>query len=378
MMTRGYISFTLIININIKKYILGNPNIVKMGSDHRKIMSLGKTSTVISIPRRWLEINGLEKGSLVNLTIQSNGTLLVSSVREEPDSPKEIRLFVEPSESGDSVIRRIVACFLDGYNKLILTSNVFSAEQQRAIRSIVSILYMMVEESEAGRVVLRSLVDDSKTSISSCVERMHAITSSMCRDLLRAISEGKPELAKSVVSIEGDVDQLAFLVFRLIRVAAMTPSSEDSLGVDHLDCLDFQTLVHRVERIADDVEVIAANIAEMLDSAGATQQTMLSSISTLAGKVFNHYNMAVNGFLAHDLTRVNEVIEYEKHVDEVIKDLYAEFTETRNGDDAGNSRFISKVIITDSLRKIAHYSSDIAELTINREYKPLAHPVHPA
>jgi uncharacterized protein with PhoU and TrkA domain len=74
---------------------------------------------------------------------------------------------------------------------------------------------------------------------------------------------------------------------------------------------------------------------------------------------------------------VNEVIEYEEQVDEIIKDLYAEFADTRNADDAGNSLFISRVIITDSLRKIAHYSADIAELTIDRAYKPAAHSANP-
>ena len=347
-----------------------------MGSDHRKIMSLGKTSTVISLPRKWLEINGLGKGSLVNLSIQSNGSILVSPLKEEPESLREIQLVVGQSESGESVIRRIVACFLDGYNSIILTSKVFSAEQQRAIRSIVSVLYMMVEESEASRVVLRSLVDDSKTSILSCVERMHAITSSMCRDLQRAISDRDPELAKSVVSIEGDVDQLAFLVFRLIRIAAMTPSSADSLGVDHLDCLDYQTLVHRVERIADDVEIIAANVAETLTSAEAGDQAIPNSLATLTRGVFNSYNLAVNSFLERDLSHVNEVIEYEEKVDAIIKGLYTEFAETRHVDDTGNSLFISRVIIIDSLRKISHYSADIAELTIDRTYKPVTTPAN--
>jgi phosphate uptake regulator len=341
-----------------------------MGSDHRKIMSLGKTSTVISLPRRWLEINGLEKGSLVNLSIQSNGSLLVTSIREETATLREIRLTVGQSESGESVIRRIVACFLDGYNRLILTSNVFSAEQQREIRNIVSVLYMMVEESEASKVVLRSLVDDSKTSILSCVERMHAITSSMCRDLLRAVEKKEPELAKSVVSIEGDVDQLAFLVFRLIRIAAMTPSSADSLGIDHLDCLDYQTLVHRVERIADDVEIIAANIAETLSLDNPGDRVVPKSLTSLIRGIFNSYNLAVSSFLESDLQHVNEIIEYEKQVDVVIKDLYSEFAEMRRADDSGNSLFISRVIIIDSLRKITHYSADIAELTIDRAYKP--------
>ncbi|MCX6641935.1 MAG: hypothetical protein NTV15_00910 [Candidatus Bathyarchaeota archaeon] len=338
--------------------------------DHRKIMSLGNTSNVISLPRKWLEINGLKRGSLVNVDIQKDGSLLVSSIKEHSDKICVIQLVVGPNETGDSITRKIVSCFLDGYSTITLVSKVFSVEQQRAIRQIVSILYMMVIESEAGRVVLQSLVDDSKTSIISCIERMHIITSSMCRDLLRAVAEGKPELAKSVVSIEGDVDQLAFLVFRLIRVASVNPAIANKLEIDALGFLDYQTLGHRVERIADDIEMIAINLAKMLDSHEENQVSIPKTLLSLATNVFQNYNIAVNSFFSRDLSSVNEVVEYEKGVDKIIEDFYTEIGKLNHNREVEDRFFISKIVIAESLRKIAHYSSDIAELTMDWAYKP--------
>jgi phosphate uptake regulator len=339
-----------------------------MGLDHRKVMSLGKTSTVISLPRKWLEMNGLEKGSLVSLSIQRNGSLVVTPVSEEHELQREIKMTVAAGESGDSVTRRIVACFLDGYSKLVLVSKVFSPEQQQAIRKIVSVLYMMVEESESGRVVIRSLVDDSKTSPISCFERMHAITGGMFRDLLRAMREGNSELAKSVVSIEGDVDQLELLVFRLIRVALMSPNIAESMGLDSLDCLEYEIVVQRVQRVADAVEVVAKNIAEVIDSGPPGIETVSGKLIDLAECALNMYQEAVGCFMSGDLDSVDKVLRDELWVDSVVKDVYGEVSAKRVGE-VGNSAFVSSIVIANCLREVAHYSADIAELTIDRAYK---------
>jgi phosphate uptake regulator len=334
-------------------------------ADHRKIMSLGKTSTVISLPRKWLEINGLERGSRVRVDVQRDGSLLVSPLKEGSESLKEIKLEVGAKESGDSIIRRIVACFLDGYNRITLVSKVFSQEQQRAIRRIVGVLYMMVVVSESGRVVLQSLVDDSKTSVISCTERMRAITGSMCRDLLRAMTEGESNVAMSVVSIESDVDQLAFLVFRLTRVASVNPFMAEAMGLDPLDCLYYQTLAQNVGKVADDIEHIAVKVSEMLDSHGKVPEDLITS----AEAVFRFYDRAMDGFLLGDTSSVNEVIEHEAQVDKMIENFYRESGHTGRGLEAGNSSFISRIVIAECLRRIASNSADIAELTIDRAYK---------
>lgn len=338
---------------------------VSMKSDHRKIMSLGKTSSVISLPKKWLEANGLEKGDFVNLGVLMNGVLLVAPVKSESEKIREIQLAVKYSEDNESVVRRIVACSLDGYDRIVLVSKVFSPDQQQAIRAISSMLYLMVEESEAGRVVLRSLIDESKTSIISCVERMHAITSSMCRDVIRSVSERDIELARSVVEIEKDVDQLEFLVYRLIRVGITSSSIDQSNSLTYLDYLDYQTLAHRLDRIADNVEVIASNVAEIYSK---HQEFLVSTtMFNLIEMVFNAYDQVMDGFLARDFSNIENVIYCSKRVELEMKDLYSEFASDRAVD---GSIFISQIIIANCLRNVAHYSSDIAELTIDQSYNP--------
>ena len=84
-------------------------------------MALGKSSLVISMPKAWLELNRLGKGDEVSLDIQSDGALIVHSMLKQRSEVKEFHIGVETGESEESIARRIIAAFLDGYTMLRLS-----------------------------------------------------------------------------------------------------------------------------------------------------------------------------------------------------------------------------------------------------------------
>ena len=127
--------------------------------DHRKIMVLGKSSFVVSLPKEWMRMNNLDRGDTVAMDIQKDKTLLIHPTGDFHTEGKEIHLVVEAEETNESITRRIISSYLDGYTRIKLTSgNIFTTEQHKAIRQIVGTLYMMILESEANSVTLQTLV----------------------------------------------------------------------------------------------------------------------------------------------------------------------------------------------------------------------------
>jgi len=85
--------------------------------ERRKIMALGQSSRVISLPIEWLNRNNLDKGNYVSLDVR-DGTLVVhpeSNVREDV---KIIKLAIEVDENIDSIIRKIIGAYLNGFTIL--------------------------------------------------------------------------------------------------------------------------------------------------------------------------------------------------------------------------------------------------------------------
>ena len=333
--------------------------------DSRKIMALGKSSLVISLPKEWLRSNNLNRGDTVSMNIQPDLSLIVHPSSQTRAKNQYISISVKPDETKESIIRQIIGCYLNGNDTITLQSKtIFNEEQQTAIREVVKSLYLRIIESAASKVVMQTLMDESMASVSSGIERMHIITNSMCQDVLNAMKQGDKDLAKSVVHLEDDVDSFMYLLVRLIRSSAVNPTLAQQLGVNLVDCLDYQTLVHRIEYVADHLTLIANSLINLFEREMSKESfPVLIEAAEIA---FGAYDRAVLAFQSMSVEHSNEIIDVQEEVErleECIMPLpYYGEREEKN--------VLSCIcVIRDSIKRISEYSADIAELTIDRVYK---------
>jgi len=114
----------------------------------RKIISLGGSSLVISLPRHWVKLNELKQGDVVSLDVQRDRSLVVFPSVKKKKEYKEIILHVDADEKEPLIVRRIIGCYLNGYSNIkVLSKKIFSVSQRKAIRNIVRMLYMRIMES---------------------------------------------------------------------------------------------------------------------------------------------------------------------------------------------------------------------------------------
>ncbi len=334
--------------------------------DQRKIMSLGRSSLVISLPKHWIKINELERGDLVTLNIQKDSSLIVyPGIRKEREQ-REITLKVDPSESKDLLTRKIIACYLNGYFGItLLSTDIFTVAQQKAVRNIVGMLYIRILESDSRRIYARIFIDESKAPIESAIRRMHVITSSMCQDALKSLLNQDVELARVVHGLDDDVDNLDFFLLRLLRSAILNPSLALKLGLEPIDCLDYQTLVHRIEYVADHAVTIAKNMIMSSGRGLRLSQSVVESLITFGNQAFEMYTEAIRAFFARDIDASNDVIARLEEMEMLNQKLALEIISAAEG-----LSVCMLCIIRDSIKRIAEYATDIAEITINHTYKP--------
>lgn len=320
---------------------------------------------MVTLPKSWLRANDLRKGDVVSVEVQRDQALLISPIPGAKEEKRELHLLVGADEGVASIVRSIIAGFLDGYSSIKLTSkSFFTVDQQNAIRDVTSRLYMMIIESEANRIEIETLLDESKTSVFQSIERMHAITYSMCRDILNSLREPNLGLLRTMDPLESDVDHIMYLILRLIRQALIKPSLASQLQLDLPDCLDIQTLVHRIERVADHLKVIANSLIWLIEKDVKIPEETLLTLTSAAEIAFSSYDLSVKGFLSKDISRTNEIVDREAEIGE----LYTKITTLPSLGDESASSFNQVILIRESIRKISHYSADIAELTIDRAY----------
>jgi phosphate uptake regulator len=335
--------------------------------ERRKITGLGKSSLVVTMPKTWLEMNALGRGDMVSMIVQSDGSLLVYPAEDASEERREIHLFIEAKETDKSLTRRIIGAHLNGYEIIKLTSETnFTAEQQIAIRRIVGILYLMIMESEASSIVLNSLIDETQASVRSTIERMHMITCAMSRDAVKALREWDEGLARSVASLEDDVDQLMYFLLRLIRGAAQTPALGKQLGLTPLDCLGYQTLVHRIERVADHVTQIAESTIALIRSGVEIPPEVSSTFVDTAEIAYKTYDGAVQAFLTKKIEETNAIIDQQDAIN-ILMDGITPLPRILS--DTPSTTYTHVINIREGIKKMSHYTADIAEITIDRTYE---------
>lgn len=269
----------------------------------RKLISLGRSSLVVSLPKHWVELNELKKGDAVSLAVQRDRSLVVfPSVRKKEES-KEITLRVGVEDGEALIIQKIIGCYLNGYTDInILSEKVFSVAQRKAIRNIVRMLYMRIMEADSESMYIQTLIDETKASLEMAIHRMHLISHSMCRDALKSLKEWDVMLAKSVFSLDDDVDHFSFFLLRLLRNAAEDPILAEQLDIDPLDCMDYQTLVYRVEHAAD----YSANVAQQLILLNGSELEIPSNlvrlVFTAGTEAVDLYEKALNAFFSKSVT----------------------------------------------------------------------------
>jgi phosphate uptake regulator len=337
--------------------------------DQRKIMSLGRSSLVVSLPKHWVKLNELNQGDVVAMAVQRDRALVVYPGAEKKRELRKITLYIDPKEPQNMVVRSIIACYLNGYSGIRLASKgIFSIAQQKAIRRIVRILYMRIMESDSKTMYIQTLIDESKASVLSGIQRMHLISSSMCKDVFNSLESSDVELSKAVYTLDDDVDHFSFFILRLLRSAMLDTSLADQLELIPIDCLDLQTLVHRIEQVADQATNIAKSII-MLDGRGQKISDQTLELMVEAGKIaMASYKKAVDAFFSEQVESSDEIIREQKRVEKMDADIASKSFITEKGALA----VCATCSIRDSVKRIAEIAADIAEITINQSYKAKA------
>lgn len=328
-------------------------------------MALGKSSLVIAIPKHWMKKNDLNRGDYVSLNVRNDGSLNVypgTEVKKE----RKINLSFSMEEDENSITRHIISCYLNGYTTIqLLSKNIFTAGQHSAIRSVVKNLYMRIMEANSRKITINTMLDESMGSLKSGIERMNLITGSMFSDTLASIKNWDKELAQSVVSLEDDVDQFMYLLLRLIRMASQDSSLARDLEINILDCLDCQTLVHRIEHVADHVTNIASRIIILFDTKIHVPKDAFKIIIETAEIAFESYCKATTAFLSKNVEETNEIIDKQKEIDRLREKMMP----LLYGKEYENNLITCNLCaIVESIDRIGEYAADIAELAIDRTY----------
>jgi phosphate uptake regulator len=221
-------------------------------------------------------------------------------------------------------------------------------------------------ESDARNMYIQTLIDESKASLELAIHRMHSISQSMCRDALNSLQNRDAMLAKTVSSLDDDVDHFCFFLIRLLRDVAQDSVLANQLGLELLDCMDHQTLVYKVEHAADHAANIANHVIMVDGSKLKIPDDLLALMFTAGTVATDLYDKAVNAFFSKDVAVSDDILEQQRSVDKMDREIASK---AFMGEQKSPQMICAICSLRDSILRVAESAADIAEMAINRAFK---------
>ncbi len=313
-----------------------------MKVEARKIYFSGGSSYIITLPKKWVEENGLSVGDNVVMFIGK------SRISITPQMPKNVRKEVEIDAKGlgkACLLRRIISCYLAGYDSIRV--KVYNEDHRTAADNAADTLIGVEIMEDLGKVISLEVFLDDRFKSENVLERMSNMCLAMLSDFCSSLQNFNEYLCNSIILRENEIDRLHFLVLRQVGMAVQKIAIDEKARV----LFGYWTFARRFERIADH----AANMARNLLKLGRSMPELCEVVEPCVEML----KMSTLAFFKRDGEMADAVLtEFED-----LKDIHEKYYVKIVNYDVEEALNVKSIV--DSIARIAAYSADMAEIALD-------------
>ncbi|HEY7506364.1 MAG TPA: phosphate uptake regulator PhoU [Nitrososphaera sp.] len=341
----------------------GKPKGGQQGEETRKLQYTGGSSYIVSLPKKWIQDLGLRQGDHVVIMRQSNSVLQIAPASKRMSKEqKEATIEVGKDNNPYFIARKLIALYFLGFNVITIVpkEDRLLAEQREVVKSIVRRVLMgteIIADSATG-ITLQVLINLLDLSVDAAFKRMLLIAKSMYRDMLLALRENNLELAQEVVKSDDEVDRFSFYIVRQLKIAIRNEHLLKEIGLEEpSNCLGYRLIAKSVERVADHASIISKDIIEMHRPLNKDVVDKISNMCSFGLEVLDD---ACLSMFKRDYEAADRAIEKARRIDELERAILRSVSKPKDVNELYRIK-----LITENIRRVAEYASDIAEIVLN-------------
>lgn len=329
----------------------------------RKIQFTGKSTYIVSLPKKWVTSLGLKPGSQITISQQDNSLILTPKEMVKPLSQTaEVTITISNKDSPHTIAREIISLYLGGYNfiRVQTKDEHINVTQRNTIKELTrkKLVGTEIIEEFPKEMKLQILVSYPELSVEKALRRMCLIATSMHEDAVEAFKNLDKKLAQEIINLDDEVDRFGLYIIRQLKAAVQNGKNLKDIGLSQpRDCLGYRVIVKFVERIADHATRFAENVMSLKNKPNETVYQKISEMSAFAKNVFED---AVKALFKKDYVLADRVVSNAKTIVVMEAETLSKIQTEIKQADLFNIR-----MIMESIRRTAEYASDIAEIVLN-------------
>jgi phosphate uptake regulator len=312
----------------------------------RKIQITGKSTYIVTLPKKWAIKSGMEAGALVNISYQEDGSLMIIP----PKKSKNASVVKKLSMKGnlEELKTQIIGAYiLGGYSVLEVKVEGLPEAKKEVKELCRNLIGFEIVGGKSSKILIQDFLDMDEFTIEAGLKRMASLVFFMFNELLEALQLENPETLKGVVEKDADVDTMFYLLSKLYisRLNLKKVSKNDNLSL--IDAFYYRCVAENLKRIGAQLAKVAQSFEREKFSAEGMEK--FQELGCLTQQLVSD---SVRAFRLSDLqlakNALNEKNEFEKQ-------FFA----------LKNLEKLPLFEILDSFDRIKDYAGNIAEFTID-------------
>ena len=315
--------------------------------DTRKVQVTGKSTYIVTLPKKWAVDSGLVAGSLVKVSYQDDGSIAIVPPVYEPDPPAK-RLELD-GKSMDAIMRDIIGAYVMGYRFIEIHADHIPKETKKRVKSISQDLIGIEVVKETDTVIeINDLLDTGEFTIEKGVKRMSSLVFMMLDGLINYLKIKDDEILREIISRDDEVDRMYLLVSKqfITRLNLGRILKIDELSL--IESFYYRLAAGNLERIGDHAVKIADAFSHtgVPDAAPGIRESVRVSQNLVAN--------SIESLMKSDASLANDVLSKNDTAKELLSKSMTTAAATSSSE-----------IVFDSLSRTGDYAANIAELAID-------------
>jgi phosphate uptake regulator len=333
------------------------------GEETRKIQLTGKSTYIVSLPKKWVTSMGLKAGSQLAVSRQSDSSLLLTPKElAKPAKLGEASINISQKDNTGTIMRKIVALYLVGYNLIRIRTKDerITALQRNSIKDLTrkKLVGTEIISDSPNEMRLQVLLSYPELSVESALRRMCLIAASMHEDAMQALKELDKTLARDIIALDDEVDRFSLYIIRQLKAAVQNEKILKDIGLSSpKDCLGYRVIAKSVERIGDHAVKIAENVLSLDEKVSDSVFQKVSEMSVFARSVFDD---SIKSLFKKDYVLADSTVTKAKAIVQIETEAMRVIAKKVEANKISSLR-----MIMESIRRTAEYATDIAEIVLN-------------
>ncbi|MBT4651630.1 hypothetical protein HOC13_03865 [Candidatus Woesearchaeota archaeon] len=267
--------------------------------EYRKLISFGKSSYVVSLPKAWVRKNKLEKGALIYFD-EKDPDLILSITGNQVANNREVTINIDGKEMRQ-IKREIIGGYIKNNKTIILAGNDIKDKAKEIQPIIQSLVALEVMEQTTKKIVAKDFLNMDDVSTKTITRKIDVIIRSMFEDCKNMFIEDTYE---SINYRDNDVNKLVFLMFRIVRYGFENASYMiKKFGLMAIDLSNLWWLAFELESVADEVKRTARFMGEIKLNKKKQEEYV-----EILNKIERIYLDIMKAYHTHDLPLVHSVL----------------------------------------------------------------------